>query len=77
MGRQSPRQFAREGQQRGGAPEQRIEIEPQIAVMARLKDEMPAPGGQQFEKLLFHATENLGMLRPCRSKYTPPIWSPA
>jgi hypothetical protein len=46
-------------------------------VMARLEDEMPAPRGQKFEKLLFHGTENLGMLSACPSNYTLLTLSPA
>ena len=71
------RQVAGEGQQSGRPQQQRIEVEPQIAMMARLQDEMPAPDGQEFEKLLFHGAENLGMLSACPSNYTPLTSSPA
>ena len=77
MPSQPARQVARKGQQAGWPHEQRIEIEPQIAMMARFEDEMPAPHGQEFEKLLFHGTGNPGMLSACPSNYTLLTSSPA
>ena len=77
MSAQPLHQVARQRRQPGGSQEQRIEVEPQIAVMARLQDEMPAPHGQEFEKLLFHGAENLGMLSACPSNYTLLTSSPA
>ena len=77
MPAEPPRQIAGEGQQGGRSQEQRIEVEPQIAVMARLQEKVPAPAGQKFEKLLFHGTENLGMLSACPSNYTLLTSSPA
>lgn len=55
---QPSRQLVREGPQGGGPQEQRIEVQPQIAVMTRLQEKVPAPGGEKTEKLLFHAVEN-------------------
>lgn len=72
-----PRQITGEGQQSGWPREQRIEVEPQVAVMARFQDEVAAPGRQKTEKLFFHTTEILGMVRPCPSNYTPLTSSPA
>jgi homoserine/homoserine lactone efflux protein len=64
MSADPPRELAREGQQGGWPQEQRIEVEPQIAMMARLQDEVSAPGREKTENLLFHTTENLGMFPP-------------
>jgi hypothetical protein len=77
MRAQPLRQVARDGPQVGWPQEQRIEVEPQIAVMARLQNEMPMPDGQEFEKLLSPGTENPGMLSACPSNYTPLTSSPA
>ncbi|HTB38419.1 MAG TPA: hypothetical protein VK777_15085 [Reyranella sp.] len=63
LGRQAPRQLAGKGHPAHWPQEQRIKIKPQIAVVARLQDEMSGPDGEETEKLLFHKTANLGMLR--------------
>jgi hypothetical protein len=43
----------REPLQSGGPQEQRIEVEPEIAVVAGLQQEVPAPGREQADDLLF------------------------
>ena len=64
MSAEPTRQIAGEWQQGGRPQKQRIEVEPQVAVMARLQDEVPAPGREKTEKLFFHTTENLGIVPP-------------
>jgi hypothetical protein len=74
---QAPRQLAGERQQPLRLQEQRIEIEPEITVVAGLQPEMALACGQEIEKLGFHTTVNPEIFGACRLNYTPLIWSPA
>src|SRR6202008_3415858 len=59
-----PAEVIDKGRGGGRARDKCVETEPQIAVMTRLQEEVPAPRREETENPLFHTIVNLGMVPP-------------
>jgi hypothetical protein len=63
LGGEAPRQLLDEAVAAPRAHEQRIQLEPQVAVVTRLGAEMAHMGGQQAEQLFLHRRDALSRAR--------------